>query len=807
MAPNAGCLLAICTVEGRVKIYRPPFCDFSAEWIEVLDITERLYENLLIIRFGDSDTPSLNYTAGQATDHTGDISNTASRKERKKRKVNKGSRALEDQLSLSTNYKDAKASSFPYSEIKGPTSNMVAEINSNLLGNASRQIVSDFNHEVEPQKEIVENDSVPLIAADQYASRSAILCSLVVAWSPVLHTSKLSPVPNNGTSISLLAVGGKSGNISFWKFHAPDSYTIECGRVLNSAKLIGLLQAHNSWITGISWAVLASDSANPQILLVTGSSDGSVRIWVGDSDVLLNSSDMRDTLFFLLKEVIIVGTAPVSALSVVVPAHSMYTMLLAVGKGSGSFEVWNCDISCHKFDNFGSYNAGSHVVSGLVWAFDGSCLYSCSQDNFVLSWILRGSCLYEEPISSNTIHDKSLSQLPKDLLLSSCGVAVSPGSLVVATVHSLDSDQLDPMYEGRTHKAAVQYLWIGGKQVDFFSKIPSTVDIENFGCSPEKELTYWESNIVWSLKQYEYLDKPLVVWDIIAALLAFKKSESTILEVILIKWLSISFMGSHVGLHAEEVLSRVSTSLSESPSRHLHLLNIICRRVILSDLEADQINSKVHDLQGLCPAEGKHLTKWIEILMSSETELRERLVSFSFSAFLSLTSYSDTSLRQPGYWYPVGLAQMKHWVGLNDDHVRDQVKVLASEFGIHERSGYLRAEHCSYCSAPVSFESPEVGFCQGEGYSSGGYQSHRLSRCAVSMQVCPATPLWFCICCHRWVYRLAPETLFTMSAFPLDLKSSTESTSLAVSSKPLCPFCGILLQRRQPDFLLSSSPV
>ena len=29
------CLLAVCTSEGCVKLYRPPFCDFSAEWIEV----------------------------------------------------------------------------------------------------------------------------------------------------------------------------------------------------------------------------------------------------------------------------------------------------------------------------------------------------------------------------------------------------------------------------------------------------------------------------------------------------------------------------------------------------------------------------------------------------------------------------------------------------------------------------------------------------------------------------------------------------------------------------------------------------
>lgn len=29
------CLIAICNSEGHVKVYRPPFCDFRAEWIEV----------------------------------------------------------------------------------------------------------------------------------------------------------------------------------------------------------------------------------------------------------------------------------------------------------------------------------------------------------------------------------------------------------------------------------------------------------------------------------------------------------------------------------------------------------------------------------------------------------------------------------------------------------------------------------------------------------------------------------------------------------------------------------------------------
>jgi len=105
-----------------------------------------------------------------------------------------------------------------------------------------------------------------------------------------------------------------------------------------------------------------------------------------------------------------------------------------------------------------------------------------------------------------------------------------------------------------------------------------------------------------------------------------------------------------------------------------------------------------------------------------------------------------------------------------------------------------------FCSTSVPFESFEFGFCEGENSSGGDdVKPHRLLRCVVCMQVCPITvPLWF---------RLAPEPLFRMPSFHVDSDSFTKSSSQAVSSKPLCPFCGILLQRQQPDFLLSPRPV
>nr|POF12247.1 hypothetical protein CFP56_41590 [Quercus suber] len=725
MAPNSGCLLAVCTAEGRVKLYRPPFCDFGAEWIEVMDISDRLYEYLTSISFGELDVSCPNHSDATEDIHAEDPASFISKKERKRRKINKGSQTTGDQLPCQGNSENSNSSSGPYIEREGQGLKAVYKLSSD-----------------KPEE------------------------------GKLHHIGPLSKF------------GGKSGKISLWRIYVPECYSIEHSRV-PTANIVGLLEAHNSWITSISWAFLTSDSSNPQVLLATGSSDGSMRIWLGNTEELLNTSEVDRTPFFLLKEVITADSIPVSVLSLSMPAKSLHKMLLAVGKGSGSFELWNCDISGRKFDKIGSFDAHYHAVTDLAWAFDGCSLYSCSQDNFVRCWILRGSSLHEVPFPSNTPRLRSSTDVP-DVFISCKGLAVSPGNLVLVMVRNLDLELLDSMYQKKAQKAVVEFFWIGGQQQDLLSKASPLVDVVEFPAFPEKELAYWESNILWSLKQYEHLDKPLVLWDIIAALLAFKQTTSKFVEHILLKWLLSSYIGYNMDLSAEKILPLVSIRLSKINSRKLHLLTIICRRVMLSELKADQVNSEVQNLEVSHGAEGEQVTMWTELLRCSERELRERL-------------------------YPVGLAQLEHWVALNHERVQDQLKVLSSEVGRHEKrleySEHEAAEQCSYCSASVPFESPEVGFCRGVESDSGTGQSHRLPRCAVSMQVCPTTPLWFCICCNRWGSRLAPETLFSMSEYPLDFKSSTESSVLEVPSKPLCPFCGLLLQRRQPDFLLSASPV
>ncbi|RVW89056.1 hypothetical protein CK203_029326 [Vitis vinifera] len=554
-----------------------------------------------------------------------------------------------------------------------------------------------------------------------------MLSSLVVAWSPVLclpPETDSAPPDNSSNCFSLLAVGGKSGKISFWRVHEPLSYTVEHSRVPISVMLAGFHQAHNTWVTAISWALLTSDASSPQVLLATGSTDGSVKIWLEYSEKLLKSSEVNDPPFSLLKEVINADSVPVSVLTLIVPVQSPQKMFLAVGKGCGSFEVWICDLSIRKFDRIGSYNAHDHVVTGLAWAFDGCCLYSCSQDNSVRSWSLCGNSLDEVPIPPNTPGVKNpADDLP--YLFGSCyGVAVSPGNLVVAVARGFDAGLLNPMYQARTQKAAIEFFWIGGQQLESSTNRNLEFGIEIFPGFPKKELIYWECNMLWYLSQYEHLDKPLVVWDIVAALLAFKQSAP--------------------------------------------------KHVVLSELKADKINSKQPNLEEFGGAEEENLKLWMELLLCSERELRERLVGFAFSTVLGLMSSLAAKVYRAEGWDPVGLAQMEQWVALNYDHVQDQLKLLASEVRnldkrkLHSVCEYVAGEQCSYCSACVPFESPEIAFCQGAKCSGGVGQSHKLARCAVCMQI---------------------STGF---------KSSTESCTLNSFSKPFCPFCGILLQRLQP---------
>lgn len=768
-ASNSGCLLAVCTTEGHVRLYRMPFREFSAEWVEVMDISNMLYSYLTTTNFqAASFRVSEVADPSQACFDEGDDDDlpiSIMRKELKRRRLN----ALTAMEVKACSQKEKNTFTAPRS--------------------------TRFS------KKVVGDGSQSLITAEEYASRNAMLSSLIVAWSPCLpQTSGCGISTANGltSGCSVLAVGGKSGVLSLWRIHKPESYSIMNSPDLNKALLVGLLDAHDTWITTISWGLFFSDDSDPLLLLATGCSNGSVKIWQACCRRLVESSELSDSPFSLLKEVKAADFAMASMVSLTVSGLSPNKMLLAIGKGSGSIEVWTCDILVRRFEKAGSCDAHNHVVTGLTWAFDGRCLYSCSQDDSTRCWILHENSLCEVPIPSNTPGVEDPADMP-DAFCSCFGLAVSPGNLVMAVVRAFSTEQLNPMYEARALKAAVEFLWIGGQQLEISSTVCPDFDVKVFPDFPEKELIGWENNILWSLNQREPLDKPLVVWDVVAALLAFKQAIPKYVKHIVLKWLK-----SSVGVSAN--LSEASKCLSEISSRKLQLLNIISKLVVLKKVETAKVDGKSQLMEVFGGAEDERLD-WTQLHSNSEMELRERLVGYSFTVFLGVASASDGKGGKPGHWVPIGTAQMEQWVARRRKDIKNHLKLLADEVRTVEKSQrpsfceYVETEECSFCSASVPFDSPDSAVCPGLKCDTGNGPRHKLFRCAVSMRICPIIPIWHCMCCQRWASKLAPSPLFKLSGYPSDFKSCTDDEH----PKPWCPFCGIPLKRLLPEFLLSPS--
>ncbi|KAL0400535.1 UNVERIFIED_CONTAM: hypothetical protein Slati_4083400 [Sesamum latifolium] len=304
------------------------------------------------------------------------------------------------------------------------------------------------------------------------------------------------------------------------------------------------------------------------------------------------------------------------------------------------------------------------------------------EDNSLKSWILVGNSLCEVPNPSHSPGLKSSPDVP--YVFDSCfGLAVSPGNLAIAVARKYDVDLLNPMYQGRTHRAAVEFLWIGGQQLDISSGACPDIDNESFPGLPEKVLIWWECNMLWSLSQYENPSRLLNIWDIVAALLAFKQSAPEYVEHILLKWLT-SYFGSQFG-NSMTLLSEAFKFLPKLSSRQLHLINIISRHVVLKECKADHMSSKQQELKGLSVTKDQ-VNLWMELLLSSENELLERLVGFSFSAILSLLSNSSVDSFEVGCGSLDGLRQMEQWVSHNEKNVKDHSKFLAAKVGkVEER--------------------------------------------------------------------------------------------------------------------------
>lgn len=332
-APNGGCLLAVCTTQGRVKVYRMPFCDYSAEWIEVADISESLYAYLASVSFGESGILSLR----DAEEHSGE--------------AHPNQTGMDGQLVVGseTQYMPRKRQ----------------KIENNVQDLVSVAKHKEMHSKRKSSKKVPKHCSISLITAEQYTCRSSMLSSLVVVWSPTLRLTSVvgETSPSNLLGgLSVLAVGAKPGRISFWRIHEPQQYSCtDAGDALDLS-LIGFLQAHDFWVTAVNWSLYESDISNPQLVLATGSSNGSVKIWKACGKELIKPSKLDHAPFDLLKEVVTSGCSPISVLTLFVPKNSQGTMLLAIGKGSGSVEVWIGDLCTSKFEKVGCFNAHEQIV-------------------------------------------------------------------------------------------------------------------------------------------------------------------------------------------------------------------------------------------------------------------------------------------------------------------------------------------------------------------------------------------------------------------------------------------------------------
>ncbi|GAB2228535.1 hypothetical protein Droror1_Dr00022655 [Drosera rotundifolia] len=337
--------------------------------------------------------------------------------------------------------------------------------------------------------------------------------------------------------------------------------------------------------TCLSWGMPKSDSSNSQLLLATGGLAGAVKFWQGFATDFQRETDAEPAPFCLLNEVVPDVPAPVVMLSLTVSVQP-YKIIVAIGKGSGSFEVHTLDIKAKSLKIISSIHA-----------------HNCA-DNSVRGWIIRKGLLREVPVPASILGTRIKAR---------------------TDVRAFDPHTLNPMYQARIMKAAVEFFWIGGQQLGLTSNPQLKLDDNILSGFPE-DLVQWGSNILWSLNRFGCVDHRLVVWDIIAASVAFQRCAPKFIEHVLSIWMS-SLFDCPWDLSSKHLLPESSRSFSNISSRLLHLLNIVCRLLI---------SPRVEDVNSTESFTIENEELWMELLLRSERELRARLVGFSFSTILHL---------------------------------------------------------------------------------------------------------------------------------------------------------------------------
>ena len=86
-------------------------------------------------------------------------------------------------------------------------------------------------------------------------------------------------------------------------------------------------------------------------------------------------------------------------------------------------------------------------------------------------------------------------------------------------------------------------------------------------------------------------------------------------------------------------------------------------------------------------------------MVASETELRERLVGFTFAAVVKRTACLFNGTSTANCWFPVGVAQMDSWVSMNYEKVHGQLQSIRSK--IKELGSRYLVWLTSYALLPI----------------------------------------------------------------------------------------------------------
>ncbi|CAK9276707.1 unnamed protein product [Sphagnum jensenii] len=807
LASNGSCLLGVCTTDFRIKLYRAPFCDYKAEWVEVADLSELIYAYCLEKEFKETEVckNKLTYNFRQ----------TWIQKENwclVEKNVQSFCIEFFLQMSKFLRQKQAKAG--------------------NLL---------DMGGGGGAFKNSSEEHSERVVTPSTYAARHSLMSPLVLAWSPKWHA--------NDQGFVFCAVGTRAGSVSVFRFAVPISYSIEKALPLSDFCFLGFLRAHKSWVTSVSWASCPGPHAGTPnsdggfentMLLATGCADGSVKLWSGDSQILASLPSCSGVLpFTLLRQVVEADLVLVSSLTLSVPTRGSTKALMAVGKGSGCISAWEFDVSWCCTRIACQLKAHDQVVTGLTWGGDGRCLYSCGQDNHLKSWEFMGSELSGLPFPDcSALFVSETPQVSSDLPASALdrfyGVTLSPGCLAMAVVRGIASEMLDPMYQSRTQKGVVQLFWVGGQRFKglLANMGDSMVEIPIAKSLWPEDLANWGLQIASTLHHMEDYTEALVLWDVIAAL-SFLKSLAGIQVMVSIisGWLQ-SCWKEHNHFMIDPLCMSVGSlqlCLANASCRQLQMACVIYRRMLLGHSKFEELSGEssrenwdtgtdetIHmGLPGI-PREGGGLAPtseqeqlWKKHLWHMEHELRQRLILLTLSAAASLegAEHEQDVLKDKS----TELWLMADWVLANGSVIFPELLEVAAHIryssdDIRFPSGELRPlESCTFCDAVVPLTSPEVAYCHSVELNSDDI-NHKLLRCAVSLQVCPAVPSWYCSCCARWATKLAPALFFTLLSRK-NIKQVSSSLVLQQPALPTCPFCGVSLHRFLPDFLLSPTAV